>query len=66
MVKEEKMKKFQLFAKGWQSDIAKDYIIHSIPRFILIDKEGKIIDVNAPRPSGEIKEVLENLDGMEL
>ncbi len=66
MVKEEEMKGIQLFAKGWQSDIAKNYIIHSIPRFILIDKEVKIIDVNAPRPSGEIKEVLENLDGMEL
>lgn len=29
-----------------------DYMIVSIPRFILIDPEGRILDSNAPRPSG--------------
>jgi len=66
MVLEKEMKGIQLFAKGaFNSTIAKDYIIGSIPRFILIDREGKIIDVKAPRPSGKIKEVLEELEGME-
>lgn len=41
----------------------KDYMIFGIPRFILLDKEGKIIDNNAPRPSGKIKEVLQELMG---
>ncbi|MDO4783211.1 MAG: TlpA disulfide reductase family protein [Capnocytophaga felis] len=35
------------------------YDIQSIPRFILIDKEGNIIDANAPRPSASsIKELI--------
>lgn len=41
----------QLYAGGWQSKIADDYLIKSIPRFILIDQDGKIIDNNASRPS---------------
>lgn len=36
----------------------KDYMIFGIPRFILLDKEGRIVDNNAPRPSGKIKDVL--------
>ncbi|MFL2983211.1 MAG: TlpA family protein disulfide reductase [Candidatus Neomarinimicrobiota bacterium] len=40
----------QLWADGW-SDITRSYAIFSIPRFLLIDKEGKIISVDAPRPS---------------
>ncbi|MDD7913205.1 TlpA family protein disulfide reductase [Polaribacter ponticola] len=27
------------------------YQINAIPRFIIIDPEGKIVDANAPRPS---------------
>ena len=41
----------QLWAKGWDSHIAKAYKIRSIPRFLLFDKEGNIISVDAPRPS---------------
>ncbi len=62
MVKEKQLGGIQLWAGGWASTISKDYIINSIPRFILIDKEGKIIDSNAPRPSGEISKVLSRLD----
>ena len=65
MVKEKKLKGVQLFAKGRKSSISKEYMINSIPRFLLIDTDGKIIDSNAPRPSGEIKEILENLDGIQ-
>ncbi|MBW8050974.1 MAG: AhpC/TSA family protein [Cytophagales bacterium] len=64
MVKEKEMKGVQLFALGW-SAITKDYMINSIPRFLLIDNDGKIIDANAPRPSGKIKEILENLKGIQ-
>lgn len=45
-----------LFTAGaWDSEICKAYNIMSIPRYLLIDKEGKIADSNAPRPSsGEV------------
>lgn len=36
---------------GWNSVIAKDYLINSIPRFVLIDPQGKLVDLYAPRPS---------------
>ena len=52
MVREKKLGGYQLFAKeAWESDIVKDYAISGIPRFIIIDKEGKIVEANASRPS---------------
>ncbi len=36
-------------------------MIISVPRFILIDPEGKIVDSNAPRPSGHIRQLLDSL-----
>jgi hypothetical protein len=49
-----------LYAPGaWESSIIQDYGINGIPRFILIDKEGKIIDADASRPSGNIAETIE-------
>lgn len=57
----EKWKKFvvekelggiQLFAdKDWSSDFIKAYGITGIPRFILIDPQGMIVNANADRPS---------------
>jgi len=35
------------------SKIAKDYQIHGVPQFILIDKNGRIASAFAPRPSSE-------------
>ena len=63
MIDAKKLGGTQLLAdKDWKSSICKDYMIQGIPRFILIDKEGKIIDKNAPRPSSkEIKEILADL-----
>lgn len=52
MVKDKNMSGIQLFADGnWKADFVTAYGIRSIPRFILIDKEGNIISADAPRPS---------------
>ncbi|SDX28079.1 Thiol-disulfide isomerase or thioredoxin [Lutibacter oricola] len=52
MIKEKEMKGVQLFAdKDWSSEFVKGYLIKGIPRFILIDTEGNIINANAKRPS---------------
>ena len=29
----------------------KEYVINDIPRFILLDREGRIVRADAPRPS---------------
>ncbi len=44
---------------GWGADICRTYNISGIPRFMLIDKEGKIISTDAPRPSQGIVAVLQ-------
>lgn len=42
----------QIFApNGWQSDFVRGYKINSIPRFVLIDPNGNIVNPDAPRPS---------------
>jgi len=65
MVSEKQMKGIQLHAaKAFKSSICKDYMINGIPRFMLFDMEGNIINVNAPRPSGNIKEVLNKLENI--
>ena len=68
----EKWKKFvtdqalggiQLYAdKSWNSDFIKFFEINSIPRFILIDATGKVVDSNAARPSNpKLQEQLDKL-----
>lgn len=52
MVKEKNLSGIQLIAdRNWKSSFVESYRIQGIPRFILIDSEGKIISANAPRPS---------------
>ncbi|MDW7690713.1 TlpA disulfide reductase family protein [Flammeovirgaceae bacterium SG7u.111] len=35
----------------------KDYMMSGVPQYVLIDQEGKLVNVNPPRPSsGEVKE----------
>jgi len=54
MVKDEEMNWVQLFAdKDWNSDFIKDYSIKGVPRYILLDPNGNIINSNAPRPSSK-------------
>ena len=59
MVKEKNMKGIQLFAGEHKADISDPYKINAIPRFMLVGKDGKMINSNAPRPSSdEIRPVL--------
>jgi len=68
----EKWKKFvvekqlggiQLYAdKNWMSDFIKAFGINSIPRFILIDPTGKVVNADADRPSNpKLQEQLDTL-----
>ncbi len=60
MVKEKKMDGYQWFAENaWQSELTQHFMVNGIPRFLLLDAEGKIIDPSADRPSGPIREKLD-------
>jgi alkyl hydroperoxide reductase subunit AhpC len=51
-VKEKSLGGIQLFAdKDWNSDFTKAFGINSIPRFILIDPNGKVVSADELRPS---------------
>jgi thiol-disulfide isomerase/thioredoxin len=64
MVKEGKMSGVQLHI-GPRSDFQLAYNIDGIPRFILLDKEGVIINNNMSRPSSDDTiRTLESLDGI--
>ncbi len=53
----------QLFAdNSFESDFMDAYEVNSIPRFILLDPDGKIVSTEAPRPSFEkTRELLDSL-----
>ncbi len=54
MVKEKELTGIQLFAdNAFKSEFIQDYGIRSIPRFILIDPNGNVLESSAPRPSDE-------------
>lgn len=51
-VNEKQLGGIQLFAdKNWNSDFMVSYGVNSIPRFILIDPDGKVVKSDAARPS---------------
>lgn len=46
---------------AWKSDICTNYKITAIPRFMMFDKEGKIVTIDAPRPSNpELRKLIES------
>ena len=63
MIEDEDLKGIQILADNdWNSEFVTAYNIKGIPRFILIDTEGNIVNSNAPRPSDpSLKEVLSTL-----
>ena len=64
MVKNGEMPGVQLYL-GTGSSFQKNYGIDAIPRFILIDRNGRIISNDMSRPSSdETAEFLESLDGI--
>lgn len=64
-VKKHKLEELQhnyLLAAGDKSPILKHFNINEIPRYIILNKDGEIINSNAPRPSEKkLKEVLTDL-----
>ena len=63
MVENEALSGIQLLAdKNFESAFIEAYKITGIPRFILIDPQGNVIDPNAPRPSSDdLKTLLDKL-----
>jgi thiol-disulfide isomerase/thioredoxin len=58
-VRDKSLGGIQLMAdKDWNSDFTKSFGINSIPRFILIDPSGKVVDTDAARPSDPKLETL--------
>lgn len=61
-IEENKMQGTQLFAPDRALPFLKEYDIKGIPRFILLDKEGKIVEADAARPSDpQLKAKIESL-----
>ena len=59
MLTEDQLDGVQLWADGW-SQITKSYAIFGIPRFMLVDRSGELIAVDAPRPSSnEIRSMID-------
>ncbi|ESU24425.1 hypothetical protein FEDK69T_08720 [Flavobacterium enshiense DK69] len=63
MVKEKELGGVQLFADNdWNSKFVQDFKVTGIPRFILIDPNGKVVNADAPRPSSpELASVFDKL-----
>ncbi len=64
MVEEKELGGIQLLAdKDWNSQFVEEYLIKGIPRFILVDPQGKIVNSNAPRPSDQkLRKVFNDLN----
>jgi len=62
MIADRELGGIQLFA-GEDQSFAMEYNITGIPRFILVDPQGKIVNSNAPRPSDQkLKKVFNDLN----
>ncbi|WP_241274394.1 TlpA family protein disulfide reductase [Belliella calami] len=59
------MRGVHLYAgKGFEAEIMKYFKVWGIPRYLIIGKENKLVNVNAPRPGEEAIEELINLRGI--
>lgn len=59
MIKDENLGGTQLYA-GQSNEFSKYYKVNTIPRFLIFDREGKIVTVDGPRPSQpELRALLE-------
>jgi thiol-disulfide isomerase/thioredoxin len=60
MIKDENLGGIQLFAGGPGNEFSQYYKVNAIPRFLVFDKQGKIVTVDSPRPSNpELKTLLQ-------
>ncbi|WP_299886546.1 TlpA disulfide reductase family protein [uncultured Lacinutrix sp.] len=66
MIKEKELGGIQILSdKGWKSDFVQGYKINGIPRFILIDPAGNVVNADAPRPSSsKLRELLNGLENI--
>ena len=65
LVNKKELSGIQLLAdKEWDSKFIKEYNIQAIPRFILIDTNGNIVNTQAPRPSDP--KLIELLNSLQL
>ncbi|AJR02351.1 TlpA family protein disulfide reductase [Siansivirga zeaxanthinifaciens] len=65
LIVEKELGGIQLMADNdFKSQFIKDYFIKGIPKFILLDPSGNIIDSNAPRPSN--KDLIEVFNTLNL
>lgn len=64
MVEEKDLAGIQLYSGGeaWKVDFAQEYRVNSIPRFILIDPQGKVYDADTYRPSdNKLRELFDEI-----
>jgi thiol-disulfide isomerase/thioredoxin len=66
MVKDKELGGLQLISdKGWKSDFIQGFQINSIPRFILIDPAGNVVNADAPRPSSpKLRTLFDSLENI--
>lgn len=62
-VKEKGLKGIQLISdNAWKNDFVQNLEVQGIPRFVLIDAQGNILNPDAPRPSStKIEQILSDL-----
>ncbi|MGD1045046.1 MAG: hypothetical protein ABR936_06935 [Bacteroidota bacterium] len=63
-IEKKRLTGIQLLNQGYKTDISKKYFNHGSPRYILIDKEQKILSGYAPRPSSGMDKILGKLKGI--
>jgi thiol-disulfide isomerase/thioredoxin len=62
VIEEKEITGVHLISKGdFDSDIAKSYNVKGIPRYIIIGKDGNIVNSNAERPGPGVKQEIEKL-----